>query len=280
MAEKIPAAMTAATVKAPGEDIHVGPEPVPQPHPHEVLVRFEASEVNFVDVFVRSGAFKTSTPRPFTIGRDIVGVVVEVGDLVTGFRRGQRVWSNSLGYDGRQGTFSEYVVVEATRLYHLPESVNPHDAAIVLHGGGTAHMGLVRSGKLKPGETVVIAGAGGAVGSAAVQLASAMGARVLAIAGQHDFEWCRQSGAEAVFDYHSENRYEEIQQHIGPNCGVDIWWDTSGNLEPDQVLPLLTRGARVLVMAGLTDTTSFTRRGAVHKRRELGGVCDKQCNGC
>ncbi|MFD4294846.1 alcohol dehydrogenase catalytic domain-containing protein [Rhodococcus sp. NPDC058505] len=246
-----PRTMRAAFIRHRGgvERIEVGQLPVPRPGGTEVLVRLTATAVNHVDLFVRSGAYRTPIPLPFVIGRDLVGTVVEAGAGVTEHRVGDRVWCNSLGYGGRQGTFSEYVSVQADRLYRLPDRVDPLAAAPVLHAGATAHLGLLRTARVQPGETVLVGHASGAVGSAAVQVAAAVGARVLATAAVGDAEWCRACGAETVIDQHTEGAVDRIRA-AAPD-GVDVWWDTSGEYDLGAWLPLLRHGGRIVVAAGL-----------------------------
>ena len=202
-----PATMRAAFICQTGgpDRIEVGPLPTPRPGPTDVIVRMTASEVNHVDLFVRSGAYATHTPFPFVIGRDLVGTVVETGAGVNGFAPGDRVWCNSLGHHGRQGAFAEYAAVASDRLYRLPERVDPARAAPVLDTAATAHLGLVREARLRLGETILVGGAGGGVGSAVVQLATGMGARAIATASPSDEQWCRSCGADAVMDYHDDN---------------------------------------------------------------------------
>src|SRR5690606_23447447 len=117
-AVSVPESMPAAYITAYGgpEVIQVGRLPVPVPGPTDVLVHTELSAVNHVDTFVRSGSCATLTPFPFVIGRDLVGTVAATGPGVDGFTVGDRVWCNSLGHGGRQGSFAEYAVVAADRL--------------------------------------------------------------------------------------------------------------------------------------------------------------------
>jgi NADPH:quinone reductase-like Zn-dependent oxidoreductase len=246
-----PAVMQAAFVRAPGpaESIEFGTLPVPRPGPTDVLVRVEATAVNHVDLFVRSGAYATHTPYPFIIGRDLVGTVADVGSGVTDFAPGDRVWCNSLGHGGRQGSFAGYAVVATERLYHLPADVDPRSAAPVLHTAATAHIGLFREARLAPGETVLVGGAGGGVGSAVVQLARAAGARVIATASAQDAQWCRSCGAHEVLDYRNPGLADTLRQ-VHPE-GFDVWWDNSGTHDFETVLPLLRKGGRVIVLAGL-----------------------------
>ena len=247
----LPDRMHAAFIDATGsaETIQSGTLPVPEPHPTEVLVRLEASEVNHVDLFVRSGAFPTALTFPFVIGRDLVGTVVAVGKAVEDYSPGDRVWSNSLGHDGRQGTFAEYVTAPADRVYPLPEGVDPAEAAPVLHAAGTAHIGLVREARLRPGETIVVVSASGAVGTAIVELAAAMGAHVIAGASTGDEQWVTERGANVVIDKHAADFFEQVER-FAPH-GVDVWWDPNGGDDFDRSVPLLATGARVIVMAGM-----------------------------
>ncbi|MET3176421.1 UNVERIFIED_ORG: NADPH:quinone reductase-like Zn-dependent oxidoreductase [Arthrobacter sp. UYCu721] len=247
----IPITMQAAFIREPGpaESIEVGALPVPELGPTDVLVKNIAFAVNHVDTFVRSGAYKTHTPFPFVVGRDLVGTVAAIGTGVTNFQPGDSVWCNSLGHDGRQGSFAEYAVVSSERLYKLPETVNPLDAVGVLHTAATAHIGLFREAKIKPGDTIFVAGAAGGVGSAVVQMASAAGARVIASASARDVQWTLSCGADEVIDYRDPQLWTRIVD-AAPD-GVDIWWDNSGNHDFEALIPLLSRGARVLVMAGL-----------------------------
>jgi NADPH:quinone reductase-like Zn-dependent oxidoreductase len=115
---ELPERMRAAyiTELGPAEAIRVGELPVPVPGPTGVLVRVEVVVVDPVDTMVRSGAYRTATPFPFVVGRDLVGTVAEVGAGVAGFAAGDRVWCNSLGHGGRQGSFAEYAVVPGERL--------------------------------------------------------------------------------------------------------------------------------------------------------------------
>ncbi len=253
----LPATMRAAFIEATGgpELIRVGELATPSPGPTDVLLRMEATTVNPVDTFVRSGAYATPTPFPFILGRDVVGVVVALGRGVTEFAMGDRVWSNSLGHAGRQGTFSEFVLAPAERAYHLPGGVDPMAAIAVLHNTGTAHLGLFREAQVRLGETVVVEGGAGGVGSAVVQLAKAAGARVIATASAQDHAWCVASGADAVVDYRAPDALVQVEA-AAPD-GVDVWWDTSGRNDLEACLPLLALGARVVVMSGLASAVTL-----------------------
>lgn len=243
--------MRAAFVRTPGpaDSIVVGDLPAPGIGPTDVLVRTLVMSANHVDTFVRSGSYRTPLPSPFVIGRDLVGEVAAVGDEVTGFAVGDRVWCNSLGHGGRQGSYAEYSVIATDRLYHLPDGVDPDVAVTVAHTGATAYLALFRQGEVRVGDTVFIGGAGGGVGSAAVQFAHAAGARVIATAAAADQDWCREIGADLVLDYRDDRLADRIRD--GAPGGLDVHLDTSGHHDFETTLPLMAPGGRVIVMAAM-----------------------------
>ncbi|MGW1199188.1 NADPH:quinone reductase [Streptomyces sp. NPDC002536] len=227
----------------PPEVIRYGELPVPQPGPTDVVVEVTATAVNHVDTFVRSGAWRTPVAFPFVVGRDLVGTVAEAGPGAPGFRPGDRVWCNSMGHDGRQGAAAESVVVPADRLYRLPDGVDPVEAAALAHPAATAYLALFTHGRLRAGETVLIAGAAGNVGSALVVMAAQAGARVVATARADDAEYCRSLGASEVIDYRDP-------QASYPG-GIDVYVDTSARNDLPSAVELLAKRGRVVVMAGL-----------------------------
>lgn len=228
--------------------IRYGELPVPAPGPTDVLVRVQATTVNPVDTFVRSGAYATPTPFPFVIGRDLVGTVAALGAGAAGFSSGQLVWCNSLGHGGRQGAFAEYAVVAADRLYAVPEGVDPVDLVAAAHPAATAWLALLRHARLRLGEVVFVGGAAGNVGSAAVSLAARAGAHVVATARPDDADMVRSLGAAEVLDYHARDLTDRLRA-AAPD-GYDIHLDTSGQAELDAAVELLAHGGRVVAMAG------------------------------
>lgn len=261
----LPTTMHAAFVDelGPAKSIRYGLLPVPRLADGDVLIRSEAMAVNHVDLFVRSGAYRTPMTFPFVVGRDVVGTVVAVGTEVTRFTPGDQVWCNSLGHHGRQGSFSELVAAPAERVYPLPPGVEAAQAVSVLHSVATAHLGLCREGGLASGDTIFIGGAGGAVGSAAVQLATSLGARVVAAASAADADWVRSCGAETVLDSRSSGLTASLAAQTP--TGLSLYWDCAGRQNLIDAVPLMKTGGRIIVSAGLTATTPLPI-GAMYTR--------------
>ncbi|NDZ73971.1 alcohol dehydrogenase catalytic domain-containing protein, partial [Streptomyces sp. SID10362] len=180
----VPETMRAAYIDAvgPADAIRYGELPVPPVGPTDVLVRVSAVAADPVDTFVRSGAYATSLPTPFVVGRDLVGEVAATGPGAAGLVVGQRVWCNSLGHGGRQGSFAQYATVAAERLYPVPAGVDEEHLVAAAHPAASAWLALFRHGRLRAGETVYVGGGAGNVGGAAVSLAARAGARVVATA--------------------------------------------------------------------------------------------------
>jgi NADPH2:quinone reductase len=176
-----------------------------------------------------------------------------VGDAVRRFRPGDRVWANNQGYDGRQGTFAEYCSIDEDWLYPLPEPADPYETITVLHSGLTAAVGLAKV-RLQPGETIFINGGDGNVGTAILQIAGAMGARVVVTsADERKAAWCRELGADLIINYKTQD-VEKVLQAAVPQ-GVNVYWDATGHFDAAQALAVSARRARIVVMAGLTQQT-------------------------
>jgi NADPH:quinone reductase-like Zn-dependent oxidoreductase len=245
--------MRAAYITEPGpaEAIIVGELPAPEPGPAEVLVAVRVVAANPADAFIRSGRYATPVPFPFVIGRDLAGEVVACGAAARRFAPGDLVWCNSLGHEGRQGSFAELAAVPQDRLYRLPAGVSPELAVAVAHPAATACLGWFAHAGLTPVQTVFVGGGAGNVGRAAVAMAHAAGARVLASARPADFDRCRAAGADAVADY-ADPGLDGVLRGQAPD-GVDVWWDTSGRQDLGLAAEVLRPGGRILVTAGNAD---------------------------
>ncbi|MBT2383382.1 NADPH:quinone reductase [Streptomyces sp. ISL-11] len=233
----------------PPDVIQYGELPVVPAGPTDVIVDVTVATVNHVDTFVRSGAWRTPVEFPFVVGRDLVGTVAEAGPGAPDFRPGDVVWSNSMGHGGRQGAAAERVVVPSERLYHLPDGVDPADAVALAHPAATAYLALFTHGRLRAGETVVVAGAGGNVGGALVVMAARAGARVVATASAKDAEYCRSLGAAEVIDYREPDEADRVRAAC-PH-GADLYIDTSARNDLPTAVDLLAKRGRIVLLAGL-----------------------------
>ena len=217
--------------------------PDPTPAAGQVVVRVRGAGVGPWDVAMISGAFGRPAP-PYIPGFEVAGLVEAVGDGAD-VQPGDRVYAN-LGVAG--GGFAEYALADADRLARMPERVSFEEAAGLVVGGGTALDGLVDRGRLQAGETVLITAAAGGVGSAAVQLAAAVGARPLGVAGQRNRDYLRALGASEVFDYHAGDWVQQVRAAV-PG-GVDVLFDAAGGQTRDQAVGAVREGGRAIFLAG------------------------------
>ena len=233
----------------PPESIIYGDLPQPAPGETEVLVRVAAVAVNPVDTYIRGGADYWELPRPFVVGCDLAGTVAAVGSRVTDFQPGDRVWGSNQGLLGRQGTFSEYCAVDQQWLYATPAEVSDVSAAATALVGITSHLGLFRDADLVAGETIMVNGGSGGVGSMVVQMAKAAGARVIATAGSDErLSICQSLGADVAINYKTQN-VEEVVRQQAPE-GVDVFWETRREPDFDHIVGLLAERGRIVLMAG------------------------------
>lgn len=243
--------MKAAFITETGsaEKIKYDELPTPEPGGSQVRVKVEAVSVNPIDTYIRGGLVPGELPSPYIIGCDVAGTIDKPGPEVKRFQAGDRVWGSNQGLLGRQGTFAEYVVVDEAWLYPAPSDVSSQDAAAIALVGITAHLGLVREAKLKSGEVVFVNGGSGAVGSTVIQMARAIGARVIASTGSKEkAEVCKALGAEAVINYKSQKVDEELKK-AAPE-GVNVWWETTREPDFDLAVGALAERGRMILMAG------------------------------
>ena len=242
------ATMRAAFFREPGppEAIEVGELPVPVPGPTDVLVAVEVAVIDPTDTLIRSGRWPTLLPLPFVTGCDLVGTVTAAG-AGSGFSHGNRVWSNSLGHAGRQGTCAEYAVVPSDRLYPLPDGAVAAEAAAAFHSAATAYIGLHYRARARAGQTILVGGAAGGIGSALVRFASEAGLRVIATARPSDHARCLQQGASAVFDFADPSLAGRVLDVAAG--GADIHWDTSGRMPLNAMVPITASGGKIIATA-------------------------------
>lgn len=233
----------------PPDNITYGDLPTPEPTGSQVLVRVVAAALNPIDTYLRSGAVKMELPLPYIVGCDLAGVVQRCGPEVQRLKPGMRVWGSNQGLMGRQGTFAEFAAVDEAWLYPTPDGVSDQQAAAGALVGITSHLGLVRCAKLAAGETLFVNGGSGGVGSTVVQMAKALGARVITTAGSREkVEICRHLGADLAINYRNEQVDEEIRR-FAPH-GVNVWWETLREPNFERTVSLLAQRGRMIVMAG------------------------------
>lgn len=237
------------TQTGPSEVIQYGELPDPRPGRAQCLVRVGAVAVNPIDTYIRSGAVSAPLPFPFIVGCDLAGTVLETGAGVRRFKPGDRVWGSNQGLLGRQGTFAQLAAVDERWLYPVPPDAREEEAAALSLVGITAHLGLVRDARLKAGEVLFVNGGSGGVGSCVVQMAKALGARVITTAGTAEkARLCAEMGADRVINYQAEDVGTAVREQA-PD-GVNVWWETLR--EPDflKAIPLLAARGRMVIMAG------------------------------
>ena len=219
--------MQAAYIRetGPPEVIHYGELPDPQPQAGQVLVRMGVVSVNPVDTYIRNGANYWPLPQPYIIGSDIAGTVEAVGEAVTRFAVGDRVWGTNQGLMGRQGVFAERSAIDQQWLYPLPDNVSEEDAAACALVGVTAHLGLFGCARLTSGDSLFVQGGAGGVGSMVLQMAKAVGAKVITTAGSHEkAALCQRLGADRVIRYREEDIAQAVAE-FAPQ-GVNVYWET------------------------------------------------------
>jgi NADPH:quinone reductase len=215
----------------------------PEPGAGQVLVGMEAAGVNYVDALFVEGRYQIKPPLPFVPGSEIAGTVLALGPGTTGVSTGQRVLA-SIGLGG----FAERVTVGASSLVRVPDGLDAARAATFTQSYSTAYFALHERGGLAPGETVLVLGAGGGVGLAAIDVAVALGARVIAAASSEAKRQAAMAmGATETIDTMSENLKEKARALSG-HGGVDVVFDPVGADLADPALRALGERGRYLVI--------------------------------
>jgi len=219
------------------DGVELGERPDPVPAADQVLIRVHGAGVGPWDVGFLGGGFP-GVALPFVPGQEVAGVVEAAGDGV-GVRPGERVYA-SLFPAG--GGFAELALASADRVAPMPGQADFAEAAGLVIGAGTAYEGLADRGRLRAGQTVLITAAAGGVGSAAVQIAVAMGARALGVASRGNHDYLRSLGASEVFDYHDADWAQQVRAAV-PG-GVDLLLDGAGGQTRDQAVSAVRDGGR------------------------------------
>jgi len=229
--------------------------PTPKPGAGQVLVRVHAAGINPYETYMRAGAYPVLPPLPYTPGSDGAGIIEAVGKGVKKVKPGDRVYiAKSVS-----GTYAQYAIALEDQVHPLPHAVSFAQGAAVWVPFGTAYHALAHSANARPGETVLIHGASGGVGSAGVQLARAMGLTVFGTAGtQKGLDLVKHSGASQVFNHKKAGYLAEIMEATGGR-GVDIILEMLGNVNLANDTKLLADNGRVIVIGNRGDATINAR---------------------
>jgi NADPH2:quinone reductase len=226
-----------------GHGVESVPDPVPGPG--EVLIEARAIGVNFPDLMVMQGSYQLLPPRPFSPGKEVAGVVSTVGAGVTRVRVGDHAMALP-----EYGTYAERVVVPEATCFRMPQGMPFDDGAVLALAYQTAHCALLERGAYRKGESVLVTGASGGVGLAAVQLAKALGATVIAgVTSKEKGELCRRHGADQVVDLSAADLRESLRRQVDAahgQGGGDIVLDSVGGDVFDAALRALAWRGRLV----------------------------------
>src|SRR5512133_3045360 len=217
--------------------------PTPQPKAGEVLIEIKAASLNFPDLLIVQGKYQVKPPVPFVPGSEYAGVIAAVGEGVTQLKVGQSVACLS-----GTGGFATHTIAPAALCMPLPPGFPHVDAAAFIMIYATSYHALADRGQVKPGETVLVLGAAGGVGTSAIQVAKALGARVIAAASTDEkCELCRSIGADATINYSRQDLREALKELTGGK-GPDVIYDPVGGDLAEPALRSIAWRGRYLVI--------------------------------
>lgn len=230
------------------EDLELREVPLPGISAGEVLIRVHAASVNFPDGLMIAGRYQNAFPVPFTPGQEVSGVVEAVGEGVSGISVGERV----VAFAGRGG-FAEYVAVPAESVVRLAGTIDLDEAAAFTSVYGTTHHAYRQRAELRSGETVLVLGAGGGVGLAAVELGKLLGARVIAAASTDaKLDLARSRGADNLINYGTGDLRKQLKAIT--ERGPDVVYDPIGGALTEQAFRSLAWNGRHLVIGFASGT--------------------------
>lgn len=227
----------------PPENLVLREVPVPQPGEGEVLIRVHAAGLNFPDTLIIQDKYQIKAPLPFAPGGELAGTVAAVGPGVTRLKAGDRVAALT-----HWGGFADYAIAEEARTTLLPETMDLDVAAAFTLVYGTSHHALKQRGALKAGETVLVLGASGGTGLSAIEVAKAMGARVIAGASTAEkLAIAKAHGADELVNYAEEDLKARVKALTGGK-GVDVVYDPVGDKLADPAFRTIGWEGRYLVI--------------------------------
>lgn len=238
-----------------------------EPGKNQVLVKIKAAGINPVDTYIRQGTHASSPPLPFTPGKDAAGIVEAVGENIQKVKSGERVYLA----DSVTGTYAEYTLCEENQIWSLPDNATFEQGAGIFVPYATSYRGLIQKAKAQAGETVLVHGASGAVGIAAVQWAKNAGLKIIGTASsEKGKELVKEQGADYVFDHSSENYLDEINKAT-ENKGVDIILEMLANKNLEKDFDVLAKFGRIVII-GNRGSLEFNPRLTMGKDATIYGM--------
>ncbi|MBU1439532.1 MAG: NADP-dependent oxidoreductase [Gammaproteobacteria bacterium] len=235
--------MKAAVIRKYGTQVEIADIPRPALLADSVLIEVHAASVNPIDGIVQAGYLKEMMPItfPFTMGFDVSGVVVEIGDQVSKFKKGDEVFSRPNGMQA--GTIAEYAVIKEEELAIKPPNISHQEAASIPLVGLTAWQGMVTKGNLQKGQKILIHAGSGGVGTLAIQMAKHLGAEVATTTSAGNAEMVKNLGADVVIDYKTQKFEEELNDY-------DLVFDMMGGEIMENSFKILKKGGCVISIKG------------------------------
>lgn len=240
--------MIAAFIDGYGKDqvLRVGDFPAPKPGPSDILVKVHAASVNPIDFKLRNGKLRLLRPYrfPLILGHDCAGEVVEIGEKVTRFKVGDRIFSRPR--NGRIGTFAEFIAIDQNEAALMPSNLNYHEAASLPLVALTSWQALVDIAQLQPRQKVFIQAGSGGIGTFAIQLAKHIGTEVWTTTSGKNFDLIKHLGADHVINYQDEKFEERVKN-------LDVVFDTLGGDTLDKSFIITRPNGWVVSISGSPD---------------------------
>lgn len=238
-----------------------------QPGRGEVVVRIHAAGVNPVETYIRAGKYARLPELPYTPGNDGAGLIAQVGADVSEFKAGDRVYTGG----SLSGTYAEFALCKKEQVHPLPVNISFAQGAAMGTPYATAYRGLLQRAGAKAGETVLVHGASGGVGTAAVQLARAHGLRVFGTAGsEQGITLAREQGAHEVFDHRAADHFDQIIKATGGR-GVDVIVELLANVNLGKDLTVLAKNGRVVII-GSRGPVEINPRDTMQREADIRGM--------
>ena len=227
----------------PPETLVIEDVPSPEPGKGQVVLEVHAAAVNFPDVLIIENKYQFKPPLPFIPGTEVAGVVAQVGDKVSHIQVGDKVMGFAF-----VGGYAQQMVVPAASCFPMPETFSFEEAAAFTMIYGTSYYALKQRGQLKAGETLLVLGASGGVGMAAVELGKLMGATVIAAGGNNEkLAVCKEHGADHIVNYNDDDWKDQVKQLTNGN-GADVIYDAVGGEYTKTALRCINWGGRLLII--------------------------------